>query len=110
MPESSPPPPHGTTTASSARHFLVQLQRRGPLAGDHVPVVERRDERRVFLLERPRDSLARLGGRIVEHDPGAERRGRLALDRRRVGGITIVVRTPSIWPTRATAWAWLPDE
>ena len=50
VPESSPPPPHGTTTASSAGHFLVQLEGDGGLPGDHVAVIERRNQRGAVLL------------------------------------------------------------
>ena len=61
-PEASPPPPTGISTVPSVGHLLGELEPDRALAGDHVLVLERRDEGRARLL----DALERLGERLVE--------------------------------------------
>ena len=86
LPESSPPPPHGTTTASSA--VISSCSSSTAVAW---PAITSRwsnggiSVASLLLQQLIGDRLARLGGRVVEDDAGAERRRRLALDRRRVG-------------------------
>ena len=67
--------------------LVAELQGGGSLPGQHVVVVERRDQGvAVLLLERARDLLAAALGGVVQHDPGAVAFGGLALDHRRVQG------------------------
>ena len=73
MPASSPPPPTGTTIASHVGRLLEDLERHRALAGDHVRVVERMDERQAFA----RGDRLGLGARFgqvgaVQHDRRAE--------------------------------------
>ena len=70
-PEASPPPPTGTRTTVDVRQVLDDLQADRALAGDDVPVVERRD-----TLTCP--ALGDLG-----HDRVAGRPARRARSRRR---------------------------
>ena len=62
--------------------LFEQLQRRGPLAGDHVPVVERVNERETVGGDLGgHGGLARFERRLAEHDPRPVALGRGPLDR-----------------------------
>ena len=83
VPASRPPPPTGQITRSSVAGLFQQLQRRRPLAGDHVPVVERMNERESMVLDLGGDGrLARSEGRLAEDDPRTIALGGRALDGR----------------------------
>ena len=84
VPESRPPPPTGQIDHVERPGLVEQLQRGGPLAGDHVPVVEGMDQREAVLRDLGGDR--RLAGgerRLAGDDPRAVALGRRPLDRGR---------------------------
>ena len=89
MPAISPPPEAPTTATSGFSAELVQvladLAAGGALPRDHQRIVERRHQHRAALLrDVAGDRRAVLVVAVVQHDLGAERRGALALGRRRI--------------------------
>jgi hypothetical protein len=87
IPAIRPPPPTGTTMASDVGRLLEDLESHGALAGDHVDVVERMDEREALARGDFTGMRARLGQvRAVQDDLGAELAAVGHLDQRRENG------------------------
>ena len=79
VPDSRPPPPVGTDDHVKRSRLLDQLESGGPLAGDHVPVVERVNECQTVPVDLGGDGGLAVGqGRLAGHDPGPIALGGLA--------------------------------
>ena len=90
---------------------LDDLEPDRALAGDDPVVVERRDDRQTALRGDGLGLCLALVGRGTDDDDlGAIGGDPLALDRRRVVGMTTTARCRAGGRPRATPWAWLPDE